>query len=81
MHSKRGLEACAIKQASEEAIEGISNNGDGHERSGRSAISRWAIATRVQAYNTANPGYGFAGDPLRPQAGKYYGYLVRAGLY
>lgn len=35
----------------------------------------------ASAYNTANPGYGFAGDPLRPQAGKYYGYLVRAALY
>lgn len=33
------------------------------------------------AYNTANPGYGFLGDPLRPITGKYYGYLIRAGLY
>ena len=33
------------------------------------------------AYNTANPGYGFQGDPLRPITGKYYGYLIRAGLY
>jgi subtilisin len=33
------------------------------------------------AYNNANPGYGFVGDPLRPVTGKYYGYLIRAGLY
>jgi subtilisin len=39
------------------------------------------LVSDAAAYNTANPGYGFAGDPLRPQAGKYYGYLVRAALY
>jgi subtilisin len=33
------------------------------------------------AYNTANPGYGFQGDPLRPMSGKYYGYLIRAAQY
>jgi subtilisin len=33
------------------------------------------------AYNTANPDYGFAGDPLHPISGKYYGYLIRAGQY
>ena len=33
------------------------------------------------AYNNANPEYGFAGDPLHPIAGKYYGYLVHAGSY
>jgi subtilisin len=34
------------------------------------------------AYNTANPGYGFTGDPLHsPDPNKYYGYLIRAGLY
>jgi subtilisin family serine protease len=33
------------------------------------------------AFNNANPGYGFVGDPLRPIAGKYFGFLVRAGLY
>jgi subtilisin len=32
-------------------------------------------------YNTAHPDYGFAGDPLHPISGKYYGYLIRAGLY
>jgi subtilisin len=39
------------------------------------------LVSDASTYNTANPGYGFAGDPLRPQTGKYYGYLVRAGLY
>jgi subtilisin len=33
------------------------------------------------AYSQANPGYGFQGDPLRPISGRYYGYLIRAGLY
>jgi len=32
-------------------------------------------------YNTANPNYGFVGDPLHPISGTYYGYLIRAGLY
>lgn len=32
-------------------------------------------------YSTANPDYGFVGDPLHPISGKYYGYLIRAGLY
>lgn len=41
------------------------------------------IVSDAAAYNSArrNANYGFAGDPLRPIAGKYYGYLVRAGLY
>jgi subtilisin len=39
------------------------------------------LVSDAAAYNSANPGYGFAGDPLRPQAGTYYGYLVRAALY
>jgi subtilisin family serine protease len=42
---------------------------------------RQKLVSDASAYNTANPGYGFAGDPLGPQAGKYYGYLVRAALY
>jgi subtilisin len=42
---------------------------------------RQKLVSDASAYNTANPGYGFAGDPLRPQAGKYYGYLARAALY
>jgi subtilisin len=39
------------------------------------------IRSDAAAYNNANPGYGFVGDPLRPVSGKYYGYLIRAGLY
>jgi subtilisin len=41
------------------------------------------IVADAAAYNTArrNSGYGFQGDPLRPISGKYYGYLIRAGLY
>ena len=39
------------------------------------------IVADATAYNTANPGYGFLGDPLEPITGKYYGYLIRAGLY
>jgi subtilisin family serine protease len=41
------------------------------------------IVTDAAAYNTQkkNTGYGFQGDPLRPISGKYYGYLIRAGLY
>jgi hypothetical protein len=39
------------------------------------------IRADAAGYNQANPSYGFQGDPLRPISGKYYGYLVRAGLY
>ena len=41
------------------------------------------IVSDAAAYNTdtKNSGYGYAGDPLRPISGKYYGYLIRAGLY
>lgn len=40
------------------------------------------IVGDATAYNTANPGYGFTGDPLHsPDPNKYYGYLIRAGLY
>ena len=39
------------------------------------------IVADAAAYNQANPGYGFLGDPLEPITGKYYGYLIRAGLY
>ena len=45
----------------------------------RQVIER--IVADAAAYNQANPGYGFLGDPLRPITGKYYGYLIRAGLY
>ena len=39
------------------------------------------IVADAAAYNNANPGYGFVGDPLRPVEGKYYGYLIRSALY
>ncbi len=39
------------------------------------------IQADAAAYNQANPGYGYQGDPLRPLAGRHYGYLIRAGLY
>ena len=42
---------------------------------------RQKIVNDDAAYNVANPAYGFTGDPLRPIAGKYYGYLVRAAAY
>ena len=39
------------------------------------------IVADAAAYNVANPGYGFTGDPQHPGAGKYYGNLIRAALY
>jgi subtilisin len=40
------------------------------------------IGSDDAAYNTANPSYGFTGDPLHsPDPNRYYGYLIRAGLY
>jgi subtilisin len=40
------------------------------------------IRADAQAYTQANPTYGFTGDPLHsPVSGRYYGYLVRDGLY
>ena len=36
---------------------------------------------RSDARSTTVPGYGFAGDPNSPVAGKYFGYLARAGGY
>ena len=41
----------------------------------------WTDGRGSAAYNEANPGYGFTGDPLRPIEGKYYGYLIHAGSY
>jgi subtilisin len=36
----------------------------------------------AEAHNArTDTGYGFVGDPLRPVSGKYFGFLVRAGLY
>lgn len=41
------------------------------------------IRADAAAFNTApaNVGYGFTGDPIRPIAGQYYGYLINAGIY
>jgi subtilisin len=39
------------------------------------------IRSDAAAYNTTHPDYGFTGDPIRPDDAKYYGYLLRAGLY
>jgi subtilisin len=39
------------------------------------------IVADARAYNRANRGYGYDGDPLRPFSGRYYGWLIRAGLY
>jgi subtilisin len=39
------------------------------------------IVADAAAYNNANLGYGFEGDPNHPIPDMYYGYLVRAALY
>lgn len=39
------------------------------------------IVADTAAYNTANRGYGFTGDPLHSKSSSYYGFLVRADLY
>jgi subtilisin len=39
------------------------------------------IVTDARNVSLFAPSYGFQGDPLRPISGKYYGYLIRAGLY
>jgi len=39
------------------------------------------IVADAEAYNLANPEYGYAGDPLRPDGDRHYGYLVNAGQY
>jgi subtilisin len=39
------------------------------------------ITGDAAAYNQADTGYGFVGDPANPISGKYYGWLIRAGLY
>lgn len=39
------------------------------------------IVADAAAYSGKNPGYGFSGDPLHGDGGKYYGYLINAGLY
>ena len=39
------------------------------------------IAEDAAAYNERHPDYGYEGDPFRPFEDRYYGYLIRAGLY
>jgi subtilisin family serine protease len=39
------------------------------------------VRADAEAYNLANPGWGYKGDPLRPVTGRYFGYLIRPGLY
>jgi subtilisin family serine protease len=40
------------------------------------------IVNDAAAYNSVHPEYGFSGDPLNnPDPNKYYGFLIRAGLY
>lgn len=34
------------------------------------------IMHMTKVYNDKNPDYGFEGDPTRPVAGKYFGYMV-----
>jgi len=37
------------------------------------------LRSDAAARSSANPGYGFAGDPNRPRSGRSYGYLVWSG--
>ncbi len=39
------------------------------------------IVKDATAYNKRHPNYGYEGDPFRPVEDRYYGYLIRAGLY
>jgi subtilisin family serine protease len=39
------------------------------------------VVNETARYNTRHPSWGFSGDPLRPVTGKYYGWLLQAGLY
>jgi subtilisin len=50
---------------------------------GRLAPSEAIAAVREQAraHSAAAPAYGFAGDPLRPLTGRYFGYLAWDGGY
>jgi subtilisin family serine protease len=43
------------------------------------AIAR--VFSDARSFNTANPDYGFVGDPLRPDGNRIYGYLVDASRY
>jgi subtilisin len=39
------------------------------------------VRSDAAAFNLASSGFGFTGDPLRPISGRYYGHLLRAGVY
>jgi subtilisin len=40
------------------------------------------VRNDAAVYNQSHPAYGFTGDPLHsPDPSRYYGYLIRAGLY
>ena len=39
------------------------------------------IVNDAARYNERHPDHGYDGDPLRPFGGRYYGHLIRAGLY
>ena len=39
------------------------------------------ILDDAAAYNRRHPKYGYIGDPFRPQPGRYFGWLIRTGLY
>jgi hypothetical protein len=44
----------------------------------------WALQKVVSdagACSNAHTGYGYVGDPIPPEAGKYYGFLIRAAAY
>ncbi|MDQ0846938.1 S8 family serine peptidase [Streptomyces sp. V1I6] len=50
-------------------------------RSGHGAANMARVLADTARYNITHPGYGYQGDPLRPIPGRYYGFLVYAGLY
>jgi hypothetical protein len=39
------------------------------------------IVADAAGYNAGHSDYGFQGDPLRPNGGNYYGYLIHTGSY
>ena len=44
------------------------------------AVTR-KILDDAASYNRRHPDYGYVGDPFRPEPGKYFGWLIRTGLY
>jgi len=50
----------------------------GGQCAGTPAETIQKLRADAAAWNTANPGWGFTGDPLRPVSGRYYGDLIRA---